>query len=396
MPPDDVIADFYDAHPYPPPLDDLGGALAGWDDMRRTVEHFRHWPTEPFREDLVILIAGCGTSQAARWAARYPKATVFGIDVSPSSLEATERLARQHHLDNLEVRELSIEEAGALDLSFDLIVCTGVLHHLVDPVAGLRALRDVLEPRGALHLMLYATYGRFGISMMRDFARRVGIRPDDLDSLVQTLREVPLAHPISHVLREAKDFGDRDALADALLNPREASYTVPELFGLLDGAGVRFARWVHQASYRPQVGIMRELPDGVRIAAMEEVDQYATMELFRGTINRHSLIAYRDDAPIPDPPIAWDTDRWKGFVGLVPSTVIVIEEGVPQGMAAAVVNRAHVDRDLVCFLTASELSTFTAVNGATPLREIEGASANLFERLWLQDLVMIDATASLG
>lgn len=32
----------------------------------------------------------------------------------------------------------------------------GVLHHLPDPDAGLRALRDVLEVSGALQLMVYA------------------------------------------------------------------------------------------------------------------------------------------------------------------------------------------------------------------------------------------------
>ena len=33
-------------------------------------------------------------------------------------------------------------ERRDLDHQFDLIVCPGVLHHLVDPAAGLRALRS--------------------------------------------------------------------------------------------------------------------------------------------------------------------------------------------------------------------------------------------------------------
>ena len=391
MDPADPIADFYDAHPYPPRVADLSRSLAGWDDSRRRVEHFRHWPEVPYREERTILIAGCGTSQAARWAARYPKASVVGIDVSPSSLEAERELAERHRLENLALIELPIEQVASLSREFDLVVCTGVLHHLADPLAGLRALRTVLAPNGALQLMVYARYGRTGIAIVRDFASRVRMDADDIDSLVELLREIPRGHPISHVLREARDFGDRDALADALLNPRERSYTVPDLFDLLRFGGFRFGRWVRQAPYRPQVGIMRELALGARIAAMDEADQYAVMELFRGTINRHSLIVYRDDSSLPDPPVAWDGE-WGRYIPVIPGTVIVVQENLPSGAAAAVVNRAHTDRDLVCFLTAGELAVFSAVNGTTALNAMPGASRELFEMLWLHDLVVVDAS----
>jgi hypothetical protein len=72
--------------------------------------------------------------------------------------------------------------------------------------------------------------------------------------------------------------------------------------------------------------------------------------------------------------------------------VIVIQERLPAGMAAAVINRAHVDVDLVCFLSADELSVFSAIDARTPFGEIPGASPALLERLWLHDLVVIDAS----
>jgi SAM-dependent methyltransferase len=394
MPPRDEIADFYDSHPYPPPLENIEKSLEGWDERRKRVEHFRHWPTVPYPGERDILVAGCGTSQAARWAARYPEATVVGIDVSRSSLDAERRLAERHGLDNLELRELSIEEAADLRQTFDQIICTGVLHHLTDPVLGLKALRSVLTPDGALQLMVYAGYGRFGIDMMRDYGRRLslGTAEEEIEELRRALSEIPLGHPMSHVLREARDFQDPDALADALLNPRETSYTVPALFDLLDAGGFRFARWVRQAPYLPQCGIMSRLPHGERIARMAEVDQYAAMELFRGTISRHSLIAYRDDSPLPSPLLEWEGDGWRAYVALIPPTVVVVEDGVPPGIAAAVINQAHVDRDLVCFLSSDELSLFRAIDGETRLGDLAGASAGLIERLWLHDLVMIDAS----
>ena len=81
----------------------------------------------------------------------------------------TEKLKRKYRLDNLEVAPDSrSERAAELGRRFDHVVCTGVLHHLPDPDAGLRALRDVLAPGGALHLMVYAPYGRAGVYMLQD------------------------------------------------------------------------------------------------------------------------------------------------------------------------------------------------------------------------------------
>ena len=105
---------------------------------------------------------------------RWPTARVTGIDFSATSVRCTEELKRKYKLDNLEVHQLPIERVGELGTSFDQIICTGVLHHLADPDAGLRALRSVLESDGAMHLMVYAPYGRTGIYMLQEFCRRVG------------------------------------------------------------------------------------------------------------------------------------------------------------------------------------------------------------------------------
>ena len=114
-------------------------------------------------------------AQAAKHAMRWPSARITGIDFSETSVRCTEELKRKYDLDNLQVHQLSIERVGDLEMSFDQIVWTGVLHHLADPDAGLRALRDVLKPDGAMQLMVYAPHGRSGIYMLQEFCRRIGI-----------------------------------------------------------------------------------------------------------------------------------------------------------------------------------------------------------------------------
>ena len=49
----------------------------------------------------------------------------------------------------------------------------GVLHHLEDPDAGLRALLDMLNDGGALGLMVYARYGRTGVYHMQALMKLV-------------------------------------------------------------------------------------------------------------------------------------------------------------------------------------------------------------------------------
>ena len=147
---------FYEGHPYPPPIDDLEKYRAWRDPQKRRAEFHLSWPSRTFGEDLSILVAGCGTSQAAKHAMRWPAARVMGIDFSETSVRCTEELKRKYQLDNLQVRQLPLERARELEASFDQIVCTGVLHHLPDPDAGLRALRDLLKPDGAMNIMVYA------------------------------------------------------------------------------------------------------------------------------------------------------------------------------------------------------------------------------------------------
>ena len=171
-----IVRDFYERMPYPAPLTQLSEGRAGSAaaDRRRTA-FYRMFPTGDLRPGLQILIAGCGTSQAARHALRHPDAQVTAIDISTTSLHHTRNLQQQYGLRNLALHWLPIEEVGALGRRFDQIVCTGVLHHLPDPDLGLRALRDVLAPEGALELMVYAPYGRAGIYMMQDYCRRLGV-----------------------------------------------------------------------------------------------------------------------------------------------------------------------------------------------------------------------------
>jgi SAM-dependent methyltransferase len=402
------VRDFYDRYPYPRPINSLDKYQRLWQDrQRRRADYHLFWPARSYREDHSILIAGCGTSQAAKHALRWPKAQVTGIDFSATSMRCTEELKQKYNLNNLRVHQLPIERVNELETSFDRIVCTGVLHHLPDPDTGLRALRDVLKPDGAMHLMVYAPYGRTGIYMLQEFCRRIGIHAVDaeIQDLIAALRALPPGHPLENLLREAPDFRQEAALADALLHPQDRAYSVPQLFDFIHGGGLIFGRWVKQAPYVPRCGVLANIPQASRIAQLPLAEQYAAVELFRGTMVRHSVVAYRNDIPGGPHHVSFAGDAWLGYVPIRMSDTICVQERLPRGAAAVLINQAHTYRDLVLQIDATEKRLFDVIDGNRSVGDImekalpsseEGSQLDVarafFERLWLFDQVVFDAS----
>jgi SAM-dependent methyltransferase len=404
------VRDFYDRYPYPRPVDSLEKYRRLWQDKeRRHADYHLYWPTRPYREEHSILIAGCGTSQAAKHALRWPSAQVTGIDFSATSVRCTEELKRKYNLDNLHLHQLPIEQVNDLGTSFDQIVCTGVLHHLADPESGLRALRDVLKPDGAMHLMVYAPYGRNGIYLLQEFCRRIGIYATDeeIRDLIAAISSLPPGHPLENLIREAPDFIQEAALADALLNPRDRAYSVPQLFDFIQKGGLEFGRWVRQAPYIPHCGAIANIPQSSRIARLPLAEQYATIELFRGTMVRHSLIVYRNDSPGGPQMVGFTGDAWLGYVPIRMPDTICVQEGLPPGAAAVLINRNHTYRDLYLPINSTEKRWFDAIDMESSIGEIAErtlpssqnkspleSARTFFERLWWHDQVVFDASGN--
>ncbi len=392
------VRDFYEAHPYPHPVDDLEAYRQTWDDRRRRAESHLLWPDEPYRDDRSILVAGCGTMQAAHYAVRWPRASVVGIDVSEKSVAFSQGLKRAHGLDNLELAQLPVERAGELGRTFEHVACTGVLHHLPDPDAGLRALREVLAPNGALHAMVYAPYGRAGVYLLQAYCRRVGIRATgpEIRELAATLKALPPDHPLAPLLRTSPDFADAAGLADALLHPQDRAYAVPEFLQFLRRAGLEFGRWVRQAPYLPWCGALALAPHHGRLAAMAPDDQYAAIELFRGTMVRHAAIAY--PAPRRAQP-AFEQEAWRRYVPLRLAGTMAIRERLPKGAAAVLINRNHTYTDLYLPIDAKQLRLYERIDGERTIDAIAGdgrpeAAREFFRQLWRWDQVVFDASGA--
>ena len=399
--PGDVIREFYTRHPYPPPLENLDRALDLWNDPNvHRAEYHLLWPHKEYRADFDVLVAGCGTFQAARFALTHPAARVTAIDIAPTSLQHTEALKQKYDLTNLETRQLAIEDVSSLDQQFDFIVSTGVLHHLVDPDAGLRMLRSVLRPDGAMYLMLYAPYGRAGVAMFQEYCRTLGVdtSPQELNDLTGTLRLLPQPHPLVLMFRGARNALDVGSLVDAVLNPRDRTYSVPQLYDFLERNEMSFGRWYWQAPYSV-CGSVAETPHAARLSALPERDRYKAIELWRGLINNHDFIAYRNDAPAGSLQVRFDDERYLNYVPVRRAWTMCIQDRVPAGAAAVLVNQTHMFPDTQMKVDTLEKQLYDAIDGQRTVGAIVESVPDsspraraFFEKLWTCDQVVFDTS----
>jgi hypothetical protein len=216
------------------------------------------------------------------------------------------------------------------------------------------------------------------------------------------LKALPQHHPLVPLLQSARDARDPDALADALLNPRDRSYSVPQLFDFIDRNGLTFGRWYWQAPYLPQCGAIATTPHANRLAALPKRDQYVAMELWRGTMTAHSVIVHRHDAG-EGVGVRFGDERWRRYVPIRLPFTLCVRERLPAGAAAVLLNRSHPNPDLILAIGAHEKRLFDAIDGRRSIAEIVNRerldeawalARTFFEKLWWYDQAVFDAAGA--
>jgi len=93
-----------------------------------------------------VLDAGCGTGATLGWlaAAAEPGGLVLGADLSAPHLQA----ARGQLTPNALLLQTDLQRPPFAAGSFDLVWSANTVHHLTDPVRGIRTLASLLRPSG--------------------------------------------------------------------------------------------------------------------------------------------------------------------------------------------------------------------------------------------------------
>ena len=287
----------YEAYPYPArdPEDERRRLVLGSPSNLAEVNHYLFAGRRDFSRPFRALAAGGGTGDATIMMAQQladagaPGEVVY-LDLSTAALETARARAAVRGLTNLAFHQGSLLDLPDFGLGrFDYIDCCGVLHHLEDPAAGLRALAAVLAPGGGIGLMLYGALGRRGVYETQAMLRLL-TRDQPLAAAVGTARQLLSQLPPSHWLKRNPMLGDHERsdaeLVDLLLHSRDRAFSVEEIAGLTEAAGLDLVSFIEPALYEPA----SFLGDRELLARLEGTDPWqraAFAERLVGSMKSH-------------------------------------------------------------------------------------------------------------
>jgi SAM-dependent methyltransferase len=177
----EVVRRFYEAAPFPgyPPHDSLQAlhARAGRSVFARLID-------TAIPGDARIVEVGCGTGQMCLYLARADR-LVVGADVTRASLQLGAAAARRFRLEQVQFVETDARRPGLRDGAFDVVYCSGVLHHTPDPRAAFARLVPLARRGGMIVLGLYNAFARIPLRLRRVVARWSGFRVIPFDPVLR-------------------------------------------------------------------------------------------------------------------------------------------------------------------------------------------------------------------
>lgn len=226
----------YEENPYPR-WKDIGFNTAG-SYQQALLKNFpqlnlSHWQG---KEKLNVLVAGCGTGrQAIRLASYFNDLNVVAIDLSGRSLAYAQQQAIKYEVANIQFIQADILEFSNFPALFDVIECSGVLHHMENPELGLQSLQQLLSPTGVMKIALYSEQARKKIIAFRQLIEQSNnTSKQKLDQ--RLLRQALLMNQIpgdwSEIIN-SPDFYSMSNCRDLIFHEQEHQFTPNKIASLL-------------------------------------------------------------------------------------------------------------------------------------------------------------------
>ncbi len=245
----------YNEYPYPDPALYLKDGRRISDYRVTTVPTKATWdtwfPGKPYRP-LRILVVGCGTCEAIMVAATNPDNQVIGIDSSRASIDIATDIGVKEDVRNLHLYHCELDSyAGGKSspIAFDIVIASGVLHHIKQPGLFLYLLRSVIADDGMLAVMVYGKHVRAFIPDVCLMLTKLGLVADEegVECAKAILEALPEHHP-------AKEFpASNSQIADTWLHSYFRQYSASELINTVEPAGFSFRFWLSQKAIESTV-----------------------------------------------------------------------------------------------------------------------------------------------
>ena len=189
----------------------------------------------------LILIAGCGTGRHSISISNlYEGCHIVAVDLSLNSLAYAKRKTEELNISNIDYLHADILDLRELGRKFDIIECTGVLHHMEDPMAGWKVLTDCLKDEGFMQVGLYSELARRDITKIR-----AEIEQSNIELTYQTMKQFRnqiINSEEEHHKRIVSnpEFYNMSTCRDMLFHVQEHRFTIPQIKEYLSQLGLTF------------------------------------------------------------------------------------------------------------------------------------------------------------
>jgi SAM-dependent methyltransferase len=238
------VSQWYEKYPYPRWVNIRSYAPGSRQGILR--EHFSDAELAFLEKPFKVLVAGCGTGRKAIQVAQVfaDTAVVTAIDLSRPSLAYAARNAQSLGVTNINFLHADILDVSRLETQFDIVECTGVLHHMGDPLEGWRQLTDVTRSGGLQHISLYSALSRAILDELRkDAGFGVGqerVSPEFIRNYRRGLLTEKQHLIDGEYFPTRQDLFDMSRCKDLLFPDAEHCYTIRELQEMLAALGLEF------------------------------------------------------------------------------------------------------------------------------------------------------------
>ncbi len=198
----------------------------------------RLWPEKPYNtKSLDVLIAGCGSDQAAILAKCNPNHNFVGIDLSENSLKHEKKLIEENKIENLKLfhgdfRTIKFKK------KFDYIISSGVIHHLDDPGTGLKYFNQNLKDEGVIYIMVYGDKKSYATNQFKKLFRKLNLKQnqESINFVMNTVNKLNNFHPAKIFANTEikEDLMHPAGVVDFFLHMKENFFSIKDLIKLLN------------------------------------------------------------------------------------------------------------------------------------------------------------------
>ena len=188
-----------------------------------------------------VLIAGCGTGNHSIQSTKYKNANILAVDLSLSSLGYAKRKSEELGYKDIKYLHSDILQLKKLNKKFDIIECAGVLHHMKEPMKGLKILLDILNSHGFLKIGLYSEIARKHIIKTRELIKKKGLKNTTED--IKNFRQDILNNKLDNEIQKSVNFYDfysMSGVRDLLFHFQEHRFTIPQISKILNDLNLEF------------------------------------------------------------------------------------------------------------------------------------------------------------